>query len=113
MPPEAPTAATAAALPLLASQAPDKVSGLFHAAQLLLRRLEKGRAIDAHALNEAMVLTFGAGDHAGAWVWKEAYEAAEAALVLFLRKYGAAEARLPAAPAAGGGGAGPALRRPA
>ena len=90
MPPDAPAAATAAALPLLAPQAPDKVSGLFHAAQLLLRRLEKGRAIDAHALNEAMVLSFGAGDHAGAWVWKEAYEAAEAALVLFLRKYGAA-----------------------
>ena len=90
MPPDAPAVATAAALPLLASQAPDKVSGLFHAAQLLLRRLEKGRAIDAHALNEAMVLSFGASDYEGAWVWKEAYEAAEAALVLFLRKYGAA-----------------------
>ena len=92
MPPEAPAAATAAALPLLASQAPDKVSGLFHAAQLLLRRLEKGRAIDAHILNEAMVLSFGASDYEGAWVWKEAYEAAEAALVLFLQKYGAAMA---------------------
>ena len=92
MPPDAPAAAIAAALPLLASQAPDKVSGLFHAAQLLLRRLEKGRAIDAHALNEAMVLSFGASDYEGAWIWKEAYEAAEAALVLFFQKYGAAMA---------------------
>ena len=31
---------------------------------------------------------FGASDADGAWVWKDAYEAAEAASVLFLLKYG-------------------------
>ena len=35
-----------------------------------------------------MTRAFGATDAHGAWVWKDAYEAAEAALVLFLQRYG-------------------------
>ena len=61
-------AATAAAtLPLFVSQAPtDKVSGLFHAATLLARWTEQGRALDARALRAAMEAAFAASDADGA-----------------------------------------------
>ena len=39
-------------------------------------------------LREAMTAAFEASDQDGAWLWKDAYEASEAAAVLFLRKYG-------------------------
>ena len=35
-----------------------------------------------------MTAAFEASDQDGAWLWKDAYEASEAAAVLFLRKYG-------------------------
>ena len=35
-----------------------------------------------------MSAAFGASDTQGAWVWKDAYEAAEAAMVLFVQRYG-------------------------
>ena len=35
-----------------------------------------------------MTAAFEASDQHGAWLWKDAYEASEAAAVLFLRKYG-------------------------
>ena len=37
-----------------------------------------------------MTDAFGASDSSGAWLWKDAYEAAEAAAVLFLQRYGRA-----------------------
>src|SRR5487761_1372127 len=89
----------AAMLPLFASSAiPDTVSGLIHAATLLAKALEQslprtrsgGRALDSRSLRCAMEAAFGTSDADGAWVWKEAYEACEAAQVLFLRKFGAA-----------------------
>ena len=60
------------------------------AAHLLLPDLEAGRRIDAIRLRAAMESAFGASDAAGVWDWKTAYEATEAATVLFLRKYGRA-----------------------
>ena len=39
-----------------------------------------------------MEAAFGASDAEGAWVWKHAYEACEAAQVLFLRKFGGGDA---------------------
>ena len=50
-----------------------------------------------------MTGAFGASDADGAWLWKDAYEAAEAALVLFLQRYGRAMRRV-----AGAGPVGPA-----
>ena len=50
-----------------------------------------------------MTRAFGASDAEGAWVWKDAYEAAEAAVVLFLKRYGRAMRRR-----AGAGPEGPA-----
>ena len=65
-----------------------KPAALLAAATALLPSLEAGRAIDATTLREAMSAAFGAGDAQGAWVWKDAYEAAEAAMVLFIQRYG-------------------------
>jgi hypothetical protein len=66
------------------------VSGLIHAATLITQLLGQGRAIDSRALRSAMETAFCASDAEGAWVWKDAYEALEAAQVMFLRKFGAA-----------------------
>ena len=65
-----------------------KPTALLAAATALLPSLEAGRAIDATTLREAMSAAFGANDAQGAWVWKDAYEAAEAAMVLFIQRYG-------------------------
>ena len=84
-------APAAATLPLFLPQAPpDKVSGLIHAATLLAQLLGQGRALDSRALRSAMEAAFGGSDAEGAWVWKDAYEALEAAQVLFLCKFGGA-----------------------
>ena len=81
----------AATLPLFLPQAtPDKVSGLIHAATLLAQLLGQGRAVDSRALRSAMETAFCGTDAEGAWAWKDAYEALEAAQVLLLRKFGAA-----------------------
>src|ERR1700753_4173095 len=79
-------ASSAATLPLFLPQAPpDKVSGLIHAATLLAQLLGQGRAIDSRALRSAMETAFCATDAEGAWVWKDAYEALEAAQVTACR----------------------------
>ncbi len=78
-------------------------AALLAAARTLLPVLEAGRALDARTLREAMTGAFGASDADGAWLWKDAYEAAEAALVLFLQRYGRAMRRV-----AGAGPVGPA-----
>ena len=82
-------APAAATLPLFLPQAPpDKVSGLIHAATLLAQLLGQGRAIDTRSLRSAMETAFCGSDAHGAWVWKDAYDALEAAQVMFLRKFG-------------------------
>ncbi|MGH7086044.1 MAG: strawberry notch-like NTP hydrolase domain-containing protein, partial [Acetobacteraceae bacterium] len=94
-------ARSAATLPLFLPQPPaDKVSGLIHAATLLAQLLGQGRALDSRALRSAMESAFAASDAEGAWVWKDAYEALEAAQVLFLRKSGAAMRARAGSPAA-------------
>ena len=65
-----------------------KPAALLAAATALLPSLEAGRALDPKTLREAMSAAFGANDTQGAWVWKDAYEAAEAAMVLFIQRYG-------------------------
>lgn len=92
-------AAAAAAFPPVA---PARAAGAatFGAAQHLLVHLERGERIDAPALRAAMEEAFRASDTTGAWTWKTAYDACEAATVLFLRKYGKALFRKAASPAA-------------
>ncbi len=66
----------------------DAATAALAAAGLLLPHLERGRRIDASTLRGVMETTFGGSDAAGAWDWKAAYDACEAATVLFLRRYG-------------------------
>jgi len=74
-------------------------SAVIRAARQLFIDLERGRRIDATALRSAMEAAFGASDASGAWNWKTAYDACEAATVLFLRRYGAAMRAKAASPA--------------
>jgi hypothetical protein len=52
--------------------------------------LEQGNPITTAALGTAMTDSFGGTDAQGFWVWKDAYEALEAAQILFLRRFGPA-----------------------
>jgi predicted RNA methylase len=97
--------ASAAAVAAARSVAPaaslsDAGIALLAAAKLLLTDLERGRAIDAHALRAAMIATFHGSDAEGAWTWKTAYDACEAAQVLFLRKFAPAMRERAASPTA-------------
>jgi len=65
-------------------------AAIAQAAHLLLPNLERGRRIDATILRAAMETVFCASDTTGAWDWKTAYDACEAATVLFLPKFGPA-----------------------
>ena len=70
-----------------------KPEALLAVAAALLPRLEAGRTLDAPTLREVMACAFGASDAEGAWIWKDAYDAAEAAMALFLRRWGRAMRR--------------------
>ena len=78
----------------------DAAAALLAAAERLLPALERGRAIDAGTLRAAMTAAFGGSDAEGAWSWKLAYDAGEAAQVLFLRRFGPAMRARAASPAA-------------
>ncbi|KPL50741.1 methylase [Prosthecomicrobium hirschii] len=92
--------AASAAAPLPLGSNPEPAGAIFTAAGLLLPHLERGERVDAAALRVAMETAFGASDATGAWDWKTAYDACEAATVLFLRKYGRALFRKAGSPAA-------------
>ena len=78
----------------------DTAVSIVEAARLLLPRLESGDRVDAAILRAALEIAFGASDSDGAWTWKTAYDACEAATVLFLRKFGPAMRAKAASPAA-------------
>src|SRR3984893_11518258 len=78
----------AAPLAVPAVSQPDAGVALVAAAGLLLAELERGRPIDAPALRAAMISAFDGSDAEGIWDWKTAYDACEAAQILFLRKFG-------------------------
>ena len=85
MTPPAPQPAAPACLPVPQNI---KAARILTAAAQLLPSLERGSALDARLLREAMTAAFEGSDQDGAWLWKDAYEASEAAAVQFLRKYG-------------------------
>src|SRR5271168_3464516 len=78
-----PEAAHAASAPI---RAPSKPQAIHAAALQILICLDGGRRVDSIVLRAAMERAFGGSDADGAWDWKSAYEACEAATVLFLRK---------------------------
>ena len=84
--------ATAATIPLAARSAdqPYRATAILRAATLLRSPLESGRQISTSAFGAAMSSCFGGTDAEGFWIWKDAYEALEAAQVLFICKFGPA-----------------------
>ncbi|ASM75574.1 P-loop containing NTP hydrolase pore-1 (plasmid) [Pseudosulfitobacter pseudonitzschiae] len=68
----------------------DTATAILSVAEALQPDLAQGFQIDALRLRVEMERVFGGSDATGAWDWKLAYEAGEAALVLFLRKFGRA-----------------------
>jgi predicted RNA methylase len=94
------TAAFAAATRPVAPAAPAAADALAHAARIILPHLERGQRVEAPTLRGSMVSAFGGSDADGAWDWKSAYDACEAATVLFLRKFGPAMLARTASPAA-------------
>lgn len=81
---------TAAHLAAPAPAGRDKAQAVYQAGTLLLPFLEQGKPVTTAALRTAMTTSFGGTDAQGFWIWKDAYEALEAALVLFLRRFGPA-----------------------
>jgi hypothetical protein len=63
-------------------------AALTAAAASLLDHLARGHAVDTPTLRAVMTAAFGGSDAEGAWDWKAAYDAGEAATILFLRKFG-------------------------
>ncbi|RWD52376.1 MAG: methylase [Mesorhizobium sp.] len=68
----------------------DTAQAIHQAAAQLLPFLEQGIPITTAELRTTMTDSFGGTDAQGFWVWKDAYEALEAAQVLFLHRFGAA-----------------------
>ena len=83
-------ARTVAPLTAPASHAVDTARAIHQAAVSLLPFLEQGNPFTTAALRTAMTDSFSGTDAQGFWVWKDAYEALEAAQVLFLRRFGRA-----------------------
>jgi len=76
-----------------------KAANLLAAARALTPHLNRSRALDRKLVSSVMTTTFGASDAEGAWLWRDAYDAIEAALVLQLRRLAPQISRLEDAPA--------------
>ncbi|SCB47020.1 strawberry notch family protein [Rhizobium multihospitium] len=63
---------------------------LIEAAGRIASLLEQGKVVTSGDLRQIMIEALGGSDAEGIWLWKDAYEATEAAQVLFLRKFGPA-----------------------
>src|ERR1700744_4803223 len=76
-------------LPLftVATDAADtKAANLLAAGRALTPHLNRSRALDRRLVSAVMTTAFGGSDAEGAWLWRDAYDAIEAALVLQLRR---------------------------
>jgi predicted RNA methylase len=88
-----------ATLPLVAPSQADTAANLLSAARALAAQLNRSRVLDRKLVSGVMTTTFGASDVDGAWSWRDAYDAIEAALVLQIRRLAPQVARLEDAPA--------------
>ena len=91
-----------AMLPLFAAAldtADHRAANLLAAARALTPQLNRSRALDRRLVANVMTTTFGGSDADGVWLWRDAYDAIEAALVLQLRRLAPQIARLEDAPA--------------
>ena len=74
-------------------------ANILAAARALSPQLNRSRALDRRLVASVMTTAFGGADTEGAWIWRDAYDAVEAALVLQIRRLGPQIARLEDAPA--------------
>jgi hypothetical protein len=89
-----------ALLPLFAADTGDhKAANLLAAARALTPQLNRSRPLDRKLVANVMTMAFGASDAEGAWLWRDAYDAIEAALVLQIRRLTPQVGRLEDAPA--------------
>jgi len=89
-----------AALPLFTPPAAqDRPANLLSAARALAPHLFRGRPLDRRVVSAVLTTAFGATDAEGAWDWRDAYDAVEAAMVLQIRRLAPQVSRLEDAPA--------------
>jgi hypothetical protein len=91
-----------ALLPLFTAgegSAGESSANLLAAARALAPHLNRSRVLDRKLVAGVMTTAFGASDAEGAWLWRDAYDAIEAALVLQLRRLSPQIGRLEDAPA--------------
>ena len=74
-------------------------ANILAAARALSPQLNRSRALDRRLVANVMTTAFGGSDTAGAWIWRNAYDAVEAALVLQIRRLAPQIGRLEDAPA--------------
>jgi protein-L-isoaspartate O-methyltransferase len=86
-----------AALPLFPPTS-DRSANVLAAARALLPHLARGRPLARRLLSTTLTTAFGGSDAEGAWIWRDAYDAVEAALVMQVRRLELQLARLEAAP---------------
>ena len=87
-------------LSLFAAASPaDAPANILASARALTPHLARSRPLDRRLVSSVMTTCFGATDAEGAWSWRDAYDAIEAALVLQLRRLAPQIGRLEDAPA--------------
>ncbi|MFC5342925.1 strawberry notch-like NTP hydrolase domain-containing protein (plasmid) [Brevundimonas staleyi] len=88
------------ALPLFSDDGrPGKAANILAAARALLPTLNRSRPLDRRVVANVMTTSFGGTDAEGAWSWRDAYDAQEAALVLQIRRLAPQVGRLEDGPA--------------
>lgn len=76
----------------------DAAANILAAARALAAHLARSRALDRRLVATIMTTAFGASDAEGAWTWRDAYDAIEAATVLQVRRLAPQVSRLEDAP---------------
>ncbi len=72
----------------------DTAANVLAAARALAVQLARSRALDRRLVSDVMTTAFGATDAQGAWSWRDAYDAIEAATVLEIRRLAPQVSRL-------------------
>lgn len=83
----------------LCPPASDRTANVLAAARALLPHLARARPLERRLLSRTLTTAFGGSDADGAWIWRDAYDAVEAALVMQVRRLERQVAPLEAAPA--------------
>ena len=85
-------------MPDIPRTAPERAHALMNAARALFAHLQRGTTLATPLLRDAMQSAFGGTDAAGIWSWRDAYEASEAAVILFLQRFAKAMRRRASTP---------------